>query len=57
MYTLFLFYKNSINDDLSLKLPDLKIPNNQTERKKRFLGIMLGENVNWKDIFVELKTK
>ena len=57
MYTLYLFYKNSINDDLSLKLPDLKIPNNQTERKKRFLGIMLGENVNWKDIFVELKTK
>ena len=46
MYTLFFFHKNSINDDLPLKLPDLKIPNNQTERKKRFLGIMLGENVN-----------
>ena len=29
------FHKNSIKDDLSLKLPDLKTENNQIERKKR----------------------
>ena len=29
-----LFHKNSIKDDLPLKLPDLKIVNNQIERKK-----------------------
>ena len=49
MYTLFFFHKTSINDDLPLKLPDLKIPNNQAERKKRFLGTMLGQNMNWKE--------
>ena len=30
-----LFHKNSIKDDLPLKLPDLKIANNQIERKKQ----------------------
>ena len=46
-----LFHKNSIKDDLPLKLPDLKIANNQIERKKaiKFLGIMLDERVNWQE--------
>ena len=46
-----LFHKNSIKDDLPLKLPDLKIANNQIERKKaiKFLGVMLDENVNWQE--------
>ena len=46
-----LFHKNSIKDDLLLKLPDMKIANNQIEWKKaiKFLGIMLDENVNWQE--------
>ena len=46
-----LFHKNSIKDDLPLKLPDLKIANNEIERKKaiKFLGVMLDENVNWQE--------
>ena len=46
-----LFHKNSIKDDLPLELPDLKITNNQIERKKaiKFLGVMLDENVNWQE--------
>ena len=46
-----LFHKNSIKDDLPLKLPDLKIANNQIERKKaiKFLGEMLDENANWQE--------
>ena len=45
------FHKNSIKDDLPLKLPDLKIANNEIERKKaiKFLGVMLDENVNWQE--------
>ena len=30
-----LFHKNSIKYDLPLKLPDLKIANNQIEKKKK----------------------
>ena len=43
--------KNSIKDDLPLKLPDLKIANNQIERKNaiKVLGVMLDENVNWQE--------
>ena len=46
-----LFHENSIKDDLPLKLPDLKIANNEIERKKaiKFLGVMLDENVNWQE--------
>ena len=45
------FHKNSIKDDLPLKLPDLKIANKEIERKKaiKFLGEMLDENVNWQE--------
>ena len=46
-----LFHKNSIKDDLPLKLQDLKIANNQIERKKaiKSLDVMLDENVNWQE--------
>ena len=47
-----LFHKKSIKDDLALKLPNLKIANNQTERKKKtvkFLVVMLDENVDWQE--------
>ena len=46
-----LFNKNSIKDDLPLKLPDLKIAKNEIERKKaiKFLGVMLDENVKWQE--------
>ena len=40
-----------MRDDLPLKLPDLKIANNQIERKKaiEFLGVMLDKNVSWQE--------
>ena len=43
-----LFHKNSIKDDLPLKLPDLKTANNQIERKKtiKFLEVVLDESLN-----------
>ena len=46
-----LFHKNSIKDDLPVKLPDLEIANNEIERKKaiKFLGVILDENVNWQE--------
>ena len=46
-----LFHKNSIKDDLPLKLQDLKIANNQIERKKaiKSLDVMLDEKVNWQE--------
>ena len=46
------FIKKSIKDDLALKLPNLKIANNQTERKKKtvkFLVVMLDENLDWQE--------
>ena len=54
-----LFYKNSIKDDLPLKLPDLKIANNEIERKQaiKFLGVMLDENVNWQEHIRTLEIK
>ena len=60
-----LFHKNSIKYDLPLKLPDLKIANNQIEKKKKkkkknsikFLVIMLDENVNWQGHICAAKNK
>ena len=42
------FHKNSIKNDLPLKLPDLKTASNQTERKKtiKFPEVVLDENLN-----------
>ena len=46
-----LFHKSSAKDTLPLKMPELKIGNNIIKRKSsvRFLGVMLGENISWKD--------
>ena len=46
-----LFHKKSNKDDLPLKLPVLKIGNNQVQRKKaiKFLGVMLDENLDWQE--------
>ena len=44
-------HKNSAKDNIPLKLPDLKIANKIIERtfSIKFLGIMLVENITWKD--------
>ena len=46
-----LFHKNSIKNDLPLKLLDLKITSNQIERRKtiNLQTVMLDENVNWQE--------
>ena len=45
------FHKNSIKDDIPLKLPALKIANREIERTNatKFLGILLDENISWKN--------
>ena len=45
------FHKNSSNDDISLKLPDLKIEDLNIERNSsiKVLGIMPAEHINWRD--------
>ena len=49
IYTLF--HKNSTKDDLSLKLPDLKIVNSVLKRQAsiKYLGVMLDEKISWKE--------
>ena len=48
-----------MKDDLPLKLQDLKIANNQTERKKaiKVLGAMLDEKVNWQEHIRRVENK
>ena len=43
-----LFHKNSTKDELTLKLPDLKIVNKVLKRQAsiKFLGVMLDENIS-----------
>ena len=45
------FHKNSIKDDIPLKLPALKIADREIERTNaiKFLGILLDENISWKN--------
>ena len=45
------FHKTSKKDDISLKLPRLQINNYNVERilSIKFLGILLDENLSWKD--------
>ena len=45
------FHKNSIKDNIPLKLPDLHISNKSTERKSSimFLRVMLDEHIAWND--------
>ena len=46
-----LFHKNFTKDKLPLKMPELKISNHIFKRKSsvKFLGVMLDENISWKD--------
>ena len=45
------FHKNSVKDNIPLKLPDLHISNKSIERKSsiKFLGVMLDEHIAWND--------
>ena len=45
------FHKNSIKNDIPLKLPALTIANREIERTNaiKFLGILLDENISWKN--------
>ena len=45
------FHKNSIKDNIPVKLPALKIANREIERTNaiKFLGILLDENISWKN--------
>ena len=45
------FHKNSAKDDLPLKLPFLETVNSVLKRQVSitFLGMMLGENILWKE--------
>ena len=45
------FHKNSVKDNIHLKLPDLHISNKSIERKSsiKFLGVMLDEHIAWND--------
>ena len=45
------FHKNSIKDDIPLKLAALKVANREIERTNaiKFLGILLDENISWKN--------
>ena len=42
-----LFHKNSLKDDMPLKLPELKIENNVIKKATsiKFLGLMIDENI------------
>jgi len=43
-----LFHKNSLKDDMPLKLPELKIENNVIKKATsiKFLGVMIDENIS-----------
>ena len=45
------FHKNSAKDYIPLKLPDIQIANKTIEKTFliKFLGVMLDENITWKD--------
>ena len=54
-----LFHKKSSKDNLPLKLPALKIADNNIERKTaiKFLGVMLDENISWEEHLCTVETK
>ena len=55
----FFFHKPSRKDDLPLLLPRLLIKKHKVERvkSKKFLGILLDENLSWKDNIKYIKNK
>ena len=54
-----LFHKKSSKDDQPLKLPALKIADNNVERKTAInaLGVMLDENISWEEHIRTYETK
>ena len=54
-----LFHKRTKTDDLPLILPKLQINNQEITRKNsiKFLGVMLDENLNWKDHIKVIENK
>ena len=54
-----IFYKKSSKNDLPLKLPALKIADNNIEGKAviKFLGVMLGKNIAWEEHIYIAETK
>ena len=54
-----LFHKPSRRDDLPLLLPKLLIKKHQVERVEliKFLGVLLDENLSWKDHFKYTENK
>ena len=55
----FLFHKNSVKDNLPLKLPEFKIANRALERTNavNFLGVFLDDNINWKNRICSVEKK
>ena len=45
------FHKNTVKDNIPLKLPDLHISNKSIERKSsiKFLGVMLDDHIAWNE--------
>ena len=54
-----LFHKKSSKDDLLLKLPALKIADNNIERETaiKFLGVLLDKNISWEEHIRVVETK
>ena len=55
----YFFHKPSKKDEIPLMLRKLTISNNVIERQKliKFLGVLLDENLNWKEHIYIQETK
>ena len=53
------FHKDSVKDNIHLKLPELKIANRAIERTNafKFLGVLLDENITWKNYICSVEKK
>ena len=53
------FHKNSAKDSIPLKLPDIQIANKTIQKMFliKFLGVMLDENITWKDHIYTIENK
>ena len=53
------FHKNSVKDNIPLKLPELKIANRTIEGTNaiKFLGVLLDENITWKNHICSVEKK
>ena len=53
------FHKNSVKDNIPLKLPELKIANRAIERTNviKFLGLLLDEDITWKNHICSVEKK